>query len=182
VFTGVAAGTAPRNGIPRPCPPMISSTDSSRWTDPTGSGWPTSRNTPPVKGRCIWRWSSTPGRGERSDGPSDHLKTDLVVDALDMACWRRKPEPDSGLVNHADHGTQGNTPPGRSVNASAKPASSGRWDRWETRWTTPWPSRSSASTRPNSSTDEGPGKGSRTSSWPPSPTSTGSTKGGSSNR
>ena len=37
---------------------------------------------------------------------ADHLRTELVVDALDMACWRRKPEPDSGLVHHADHGTQ----------------------------------------------------------------------------
>jgi putative transposase len=37
---------------------------------------------------------------------ADHLRTELVVDALDMACWRRKPEPDSGLIHHADHGTQ----------------------------------------------------------------------------
>ncbi len=37
---------------------------------------------------------------------ADHLRTELVVDALDMACWRRKPEPDSGLIHHTDHGTQ----------------------------------------------------------------------------
>lgn len=37
---------------------------------------------------------------------ADHLRTELVVDALDMACWRRKPDPDSGLIHHADHGTQ----------------------------------------------------------------------------
>lgn len=37
---------------------------------------------------------------------ADHLRTELVVDALDMACWRRKPAPDSGLIHHADHGTQ----------------------------------------------------------------------------
>lgn len=37
---------------------------------------------------------------------ADHLRTELVVDALDMACWRRKPDPGSGLVHHADHGTQ----------------------------------------------------------------------------
>ncbi len=37
---------------------------------------------------------------------TDHLRTELVVDALDMACWRRKPDPESGLVHHADHGTQ----------------------------------------------------------------------------
>jgi putative transposase len=37
---------------------------------------------------------------------ADHLRTELVLDALDMALWRRRPEPDSGLVHHADHGTQ----------------------------------------------------------------------------
>jgi putative transposase len=37
---------------------------------------------------------------------ADHLRTELVVDALDMACWRRKPAPNSGLIHHADHGTQ----------------------------------------------------------------------------
>ena len=37
---------------------------------------------------------------------ADHLRTELVVDALDMACWRRKPDPDSGVVHHTDHGTQ----------------------------------------------------------------------------
>lgn len=37
---------------------------------------------------------------------ADHLRTELVVNALDMACWRRKPDPDSGLIHHADHGTQ----------------------------------------------------------------------------
>ncbi len=35
---------------------------------------------------------------------ADHLRTELVVDALDMACWRRKPA--AGTVHHADHGTQ----------------------------------------------------------------------------
>lgn len=37
---------------------------------------------------------------------ADHLRTELVTDALDMAIWRRRPEPDSGLIHHADHGTQ----------------------------------------------------------------------------
>jgi putative transposase len=34
---------------------------------------------------------------------ADHLRTELVVDALDMARWRRKP---AGTVVHADRGTQ----------------------------------------------------------------------------
>lgn len=37
---------------------------------------------------------------------ADHLRSELVVDALDMAIWRRRPDPDSKLVHHSDHGTQ----------------------------------------------------------------------------
>jgi hypothetical protein len=37
---------------------------------------------------------------------ADHLRTELVLDALDMARWRRKPAP-GGTVLHADHGCQG---------------------------------------------------------------------------
>jgi len=33
-----------------------------------------------------------------------HLRTELVVDALQMAVWRRKPAP--GLVHHSDQGIQ----------------------------------------------------------------------------
>jgi putative transposase len=33
-----------------------------------------------------------------------HLRTELVVDALQMAVWRRKPAP--GLVHHTDQGFQ----------------------------------------------------------------------------
>ena len=36
---------------------------------------------------------------------TDHLRTELVCDALDMACWRRKP-PSGEVIHHADHGTQ----------------------------------------------------------------------------
>ena len=33
-----------------------------------------------------------------------HLRTDLVVDALQMAIWRRNPAP--GLIHHSDQGVQ----------------------------------------------------------------------------
>ena len=37
---------------------------------------------------------------------ADHLRSEPVVDALDMAIWRRRPESGFGLIHHADHGTQ----------------------------------------------------------------------------
>jgi putative transposase len=35
---------------------------------------------------------------------ASHMKTELVVDALQMAVWRRKPS--AGLVHHSDRGAQ----------------------------------------------------------------------------
>lgn len=35
---------------------------------------------------------------------ASHLRTELVVNALEMAVWRRKPA--AGLVHHSDRGTQ----------------------------------------------------------------------------
>jgi putative transposase len=36
---------------------------------------------------------------------ADHLRAELVVDALEMALWRRRPAPGQ-TIHHADHGTQ----------------------------------------------------------------------------
>jgi putative transposase len=35
---------------------------------------------------------------------ADHLRADLVVDALEMALWNRRPA--AGLIHHSDHGSQ----------------------------------------------------------------------------
>jgi putative transposase len=35
---------------------------------------------------------------------ADHLRTELVLAALDMALWNRRP--DAGVVHHSDHGCQ----------------------------------------------------------------------------
>jgi transposase InsO family protein len=35
---------------------------------------------------------------------AEHLRTELVLDALEMAIWNRRPAP--GLVHHSDHGCQ----------------------------------------------------------------------------
>jgi putative transposase len=37
---------------------------------------------------------------------ADHLRTELVLDALDMAIWHRQAQLD-GLVHHSDRGSQG---------------------------------------------------------------------------
>jgi hypothetical protein len=37
---------------------------------------------------------------------ADHLRAELVVDALDMARWRRRP-PEAQTIMHTDHGCQG---------------------------------------------------------------------------
>ncbi len=36
---------------------------------------------------------------------ADHLRAELVVDALEMSCWRAKPT-DGQTIHHSDHGTQ----------------------------------------------------------------------------
>src|ERR1700736_5971009 len=35
---------------------------------------------------------------------ADHMRAELVVDALQMACWRRRPPP--GTICHSDRGAQ----------------------------------------------------------------------------
>jgi putative transposase len=67
---------------------------------------------------------------------ADHLRTELVLDALDMAITQRNPAP--GLVHHTDHGCQRSTPAWPSAAASSRPVWSPRWAPSATRWTTPW--------------------------------------------
>ncbi len=37
---------------------------------------------------------------------ADHLRTELVLDAVELALARRRPAKDAGLVHHSDHGCQ----------------------------------------------------------------------------
>lgn len=60
----------------------------------TGQGWVYCAVVMDVFARRIVGWSI-----------AEHLRTELVVDALDMARWRRKPKEGNTIV-HSDHGTQ----------------------------------------------------------------------------
>jgi putative transposase len=70
---------------------------------------------------------------------SNHLKTELVVDAVNMAIYNRRPA--SGLIHHYDRAAS--TPPWSSAAGSEKRVFCLRWDLWPMRATTPWPRASS---------------------------------------
>jgi len=60
----------------------------------TGEGWVYCAVVLDVFARRVVGWSI-----------ADHLRSELVIDALDMARWRRKPAA-GGTVVHSDHGSQ----------------------------------------------------------------------------
>lgn len=60
----------------------------------TGEGWVYCAVVLDVYARRVVGWSI-----------ADHLRSELVVDALDMARWRRKPKAGNTIV-HSDHGSQ----------------------------------------------------------------------------
>ena len=96
---------------------------------PTGQGFVYCAVVLDVSSRRVVGWSI-----------ADHLRTELVVHALDMARWRRRP-PAGQTVLHSDRGS---TPPGLSVTARVKQGCSAAWDESTAPPTTPWSSRSSA--------------------------------------
>ena len=90
----------------------------------------------------------------------------FVLDALEQALHERRPVQGSGLVHHSDRESSTS----RSATPSASPmrASSPRSAASATATTTPWPRRSTASTRPRSSGAGDPGARWRRLSSPPS--------------
>ena len=109
---------------------------------------------------------------------SRSLRSDLAIDALEMAVFNRKRQGAdlSELIHHSDHqlslsnisafATRIASPTTRSLRRSARRA---------TRMTMPSSRASTGSTSGNSSTGKDPGEASTMSSSRPSPTSTGST-------
>lgn len=86
-----------------------------------------------------------------------HLRTELVLDALDMALARRAPTAET--VFHSDRGTQYTSL--AFGDAAARPASPARWARSATPMTTRWPRASSPRSRPSSSTATAGARGPR---------------------
>jgi len=80
---------------------------------------------------------------------ADHMRTELVSDALAMALARRRPDP--GLIYHSD---QGSSCRWRSASRPAPPASPNQWEARATASTTPSPRASSPHSKKNSCTDE----------------------------
>lgn len=78
---------------------------------------------------------------------ADHMRSELVVDALQMAVARRRPPP--GLVHHSD---QGSTSAWRSARPPVTPGSPARWAPRAAALTTPSPKASSPRSRRSSST------------------------------
>src|SRR3954466_7671706 len=71
---------------------------------------------------------------------ADHLRTELVLDAVGMAITTRKPP--AGTAHHTDRGSQG-TPPTGSGRRCAPPSCWPQWGGSVRHSTTPWPSRCS---------------------------------------
>ena len=109
---------------------------------------------------------------------SRSLRTDLALDALEMAIWQRRSDLE-GLVHHSDRGDS--TCRFATPSAWPKRAPSPRSAPVATATTTPSPRRLSACIRPSSSGRAAPGKASTTSSTPHWSGSIGSTTAGCSN-
>jgi Integrase core domain len=103
-----------------------------------------------------------------------HLRTDLALDALEMAIWRRDRRLD-GLVHHFDQAAS--TWPSATPTGWPTPARPARSARVGIPTTTPWPRPPSGCTRPSWSAVVAPGAAWTTWSWPPWSGSTGTTTG-----
>ena len=103
------AGICHRRKRPAPpgCRPLTRTWCSAgSWPTPrTGCGAPTSPSTPRATGK-VYCCAVLDVFSRRIVGWSiaDHIRSELVVDALQMATWRRRPEP--GTIVHADRGAQ----------------------------------------------------------------------------
>ncbi|WP_410676999.1 DDE-type integrase/transposase/recombinase [Amycolatopsis sp. cmx-4-68] len=78
---------------------------------------------------------------------ADHLRTDLIAEALNNAVAQRRPE--SGVIFHSDRGCPSSTPPPSPVISPTTTASVCRWDARDSAGTTLSPSRFSRPSKQN---------------------------------
>lgn len=63
---------------------------------------------------------------------ADHMRSELVVDALEMGRWRRRPAPGTSSTRTGAPSTRR----GSLVTGCARPGCSARWEEWPPAWTT----------------------------------------------
>ena len=97
-------GAHPRAPIRAIVRPRTGWSVSSRPRRRTASGWPTSPTCRLGRDSCTWPWCSM-WFSRRVVGWSmaNHLRTELVLNALNMALAQRRPEQ---VIHHSDQGTQ----------------------------------------------------------------------------
>jgi transposase InsO family protein len=95
-------GTTRRDPQASPAPDLVER--SLTPAGPDRCGWPTSPSSAPVRAGYLAVILDAFSRRVVGWSMADHLGTELVLDALDMAISQRQPAP--GLVCHSDHGCQ----------------------------------------------------------------------------
>jgi len=107
---------------------------ASSWpARPTSSGRPTSPPSPPWRGSSTWpSVLDVFSRRNRGLGHASHCARELVLTALEMAIWNRRPA--RGVIHHSDHGCQ-YTSLAFGARCSRR-ASSPPWAAWATATTT----------------------------------------------
>ncbi|GAU71583.1 putative transposase [Streptomyces sp. NBRC 110611] len=96
--------TVAEPSVPRP-PDLVDRDFTASWPDQlwvadmtyvrTWSGWAYVAFVLDVYSRMIVGWQV-----------ANHMRTELPLEALEMALWRRRIEKDSGLIHHSDRGSQ----------------------------------------------------------------------------
>ena len=136
--------TTRRDKEPGPRPTWSTATSARRGR--TSCGSPTS---PICRPRRV---SLSGGRARRLEPPvvgwamANHLRAELVLDALEMAVGQRRPQ---DVIHHCDQGSQYTSL--AFGKRCGRPAFAPRWARSATPTTTPWPRASSPPSRPSCS-------------------------------
>src|SRR5918994_7565753 len=101
-----AGRVAPRSPAPTATTSPIWSNDGSRPAPRTWRGAKTSPTSPPGRAGCTWpRVLDLGSRRLLGYSMADHMRTELVLDALGMAVTARGGQV-AGVIGHADRGSQ----------------------------------------------------------------------------